>query len=176
MTRVSLSGLEKPIAHIWEWHQRAAHGLRQRLADERAAASPSAGSVFYGLGPAEVDAFFAELDFLSMLDLMSATEAAVRVDFWRRVHGRDRDALSRRFRDLAKVYEDRVSLEEHVLDARVAERPDVRSPARDFKGALRLRNWLAHGRYWTPKLARQSYTPADVYDVCDRLLRQAGLA
>ena len=110
-----------------------------------------------------------------MLDLLSATEATLRVDFWNRVHNKEKDELSRRFRDLAKNFEERIALEEQLLDAWVAVSPDTKSPAGDFKGALKLRNWLAHGRYWTPKLARQSYSPGDVFDICERLLRKTGL-
>jgi hypothetical protein len=34
----------------------------------------------------------------------------------------------------------------------------------DFRGALKLRHWLAHGRWWQPKLGR-NYTPQIVFDV-----------
>ncbi len=40
----------------------------------------------------------------------------------------------------------------------------------DFKAALKLRNWLAHGRYWEERFPRD-YSPGDVYDICHALLR-----
>jgi hypothetical protein len=57
----------------------------------------------------------------------------------------------------------------------VQEKPETKSPAGDFKGALKLRNWLAHGRYWTPKLGRKSYSPGDVFDICEQLLMALSL-
>jgi hypothetical protein len=110
-----------------------------------------------------------------MLNLLSATEAALRVDFWNRVHDKQRDKLSRVFRQLVKKFDERIALEDHLLDAWMDCQPDTKSRAGDFIGALKLRNWLAHGRYWTPKLARQSYSPGDVFDICDGLLRRTGL-
>jgi hypothetical protein len=38
-----------------------------------------------------------------------------------------------------------------------------------FRGALRLRHWLAHGRHWHPKLGR-GYAPADVFDISRGLI------
>jgi hypothetical protein len=170
MTRVSLSEREKSIDGIWQWYLRASRGLRLRLAEERAAGGPVAERIFFGLAPDELDEFFLELDYLTIMDLLSATEAAVRVDFLRRVQDKGKDPLSRSFRKLAKAFGQRVALEEHILDEWVTHHPNLRSPSSDFKGALKLRHWLAHGRYWTPKLARPAYTPADVFDICDRLL------
>ena len=40
----------------------------------------------------------------------------------------------------------------------------------DFRGALKLRNWLAHGRDGTPKLGH-NYTPEEVFDICSVLIR-----
>jgi hypothetical protein len=65
----------------------------------------------------EVAEFFLELDYLTMLDLLSAAEAAIRADFWTRVQEKGKDALSRLFRDVAKEHEERVSLVEHILVA-----------------------------------------------------------
>jgi hypothetical protein len=38
----------------------------------------------------------------------------------------------------------------------------------DFRGALSFRHWLAHGRYWTPKLGRR-YAVRDVFEIAERL-------
>ncbi len=176
MIRVSLSGRQKSIDAVLEWHQTATRALRNQLALERVdVAGPSESSAFFGLTAPAVDEFFAELDLLTMLDLLSATEAALRVDFWDRVHHRLKDEVSRGFRELARLYDDRIALDEHLMSEWLKARPGAKSSVADFRGAMKLRNWLAHGRYWTPKLAQQTYTPADVYDICDAVLRAVDL-
>jgi hypothetical protein len=52
--------------------------------------------------------------------------------------------------------------------------PTTKRPIGDFKGALNLRHWLAHGRYWNPKLGR-TYSPGDVYDISADLLQALDL-
>jgi hypothetical protein len=38
-----------------------------------------------------------------------------------------------------------------------------------FRGVLRMRHWLAHGRHWHPKLGR-GYGPSDVFDISRALI------
>ncbi len=176
MIRVSLSGREKSIDTVLQWHQTATRALRNQLVLERTAtAGPTHTSAFFGLTSATIEEFFAELDLLAMLDLLSATEAGLRVDYWDRVHRRLKDEVSRGFRELTRLYDDRISLDEHLMPEWLKARPGAKSSVADFRGAMKLRHWLAHGRYWTPKLAKQTYTPPDVYDICDALLRAVDL-
>jgi len=44
-----------------------------------------------------------------------------------------------------------------------------------FRGVLKLRHWLAHGRHWHPKLGR-GYTPNDVFDISQALIYAVPLA
>lgn len=175
MIEVSLSDAEKTIEAIWLWYQRASSALHERLLEERTATVPVARPAFLGMSEDEVADFFHELDYLSMLDLLSATEAAIRVDFWTRVQDKAKDPLSRDFRRLVKAHSEKVSLEDHILEAWIRNLPDSKSRIGDFKRTLKLRHWLAHGRYWTPKLARRSYSSSDVFDVCDGLLSRLSL-
>ena len=83
---------------------------------------------------------------------------------------------TRRFRRIDKELsaqgsDDKVNLEDHILNTWIELAPIAKPPAREFKGALKLRHWLAHGRYWQPQLARRRYAPGDVFDVSDNLLR-----
>ena len=39
----------------------------------------------------------------------------------------------------------------------------------EFRGALNLRDWLAHGRYWNPKLGRK-HSPEDVLNISKMLV------
>src|SRR5665213_2733148 len=176
MIRVSLSDAEKSIDWILVWYQKTSSALRERLTEERIATRPHTNAVFWGLTTDEVSEFFLELDYLTILDLLSATEAALRVDFVNRVHNKEKDDLSRTFRGFAKQYDEKISLEDHILDAWVAHRSATKAGIMGFKDALKLRHWLAHGRYWTAKLARKEYSPNDVFDICNELLHKTQLA
>jgi hypothetical protein len=39
----------------------------------------------------------------------------------------------------------------------------------DLKGALKYRHWLAHGRYWAPKMARQRYDYRSIYELTEQV-------
>jgi hypothetical protein len=55
-----------------------------------------------------------------------------------------------------------VSLEDDILGLWSQHHPTLKKRIGEFRGALKLRHWLAHGRYWIPKLGRK-YDFADVY-------------
>jgi hypothetical protein len=122
----------------------------------------------------EIEDFFdaqrAELEFLAMSELLATTEAVLRLDFRHRVKKRKKDSLSRRYLELQKqikVAGGRVpiGLSEDILEALSGEGVKVS----DFRGALKLRHWLAHGRYWQPKPGYQ-YTPEVFFDISRDLM------
>jgi hypothetical protein len=169
MIRVSLSDLEKSIVWILLWHRRASIALHEHLLLE-ASLPPTSKAVFFGMTSQQVEEFFAELDYLCILDLLSATEAALRVDFWTRVQNKKRDRLSRHFRNLNRTKGRKISLNSHILESWIEYDPGLKSKVAHFRGTLKLRDWLAHGRYWTPRFGRVDYSPTDVFDVCNSLL------
>lgn len=87
-------------------------------------------------------------------NLISATEAYLRLDFYARVYDRDKSSVGRKFRDIHKDVKNKVSLEDHIIEIWKAEFIDQKVYFSDFAGLLNYRHWLAHGRYWTPKLGR----------------------
>lgn len=125
-----------------------------------------------GMTPLEVASYFekarGELDAASSLMVLAEAEAVLRVDYLARVSSKGKDPVSRAFRELHKVKESRVGLEQDLLDTWVSNQDDCKAVVSDFRGALGLRNWLAHGRYWTPKLGRR-YAARDVFEIADRL-------
>ena len=182
MTPVSLSYQEKTIQEMWEWYDYQAMilgGEKTRvLAGLRFDSLPS-DSRFFGLAYDDVEEFFDrqhnELEYLAMLSLLAATEAAIRVDFIVRVQNRGKDPVSRRFREISRRRpEDKIRLEEDILEPWKDLVSTTKRPIGDFKGALKLRHWLAHGRYWKAKLGR-TYSPGDVYDISAGLLQTLGL-
>jgi hypothetical protein len=120
-------------------------------------------SRFIGLTGGEVGEFFAEqanqTESFAMFEILATTEAILRTDFKDRVKTEKRDELSRLYRDIDKE-RDNVRLDEDILEAMKKAGVAVG----DFRGALKLRHWLAHGRWWQPKLGR-NYTPQIVFDV-----------
>jgi len=122
---------------------------------------------FIGFMPMEVEKYFAsqrsQLETLTMFELLATTEAVLRIEVETR---RKKDSLSKRFRRLNKTKGNKIRLDEDILVALKDEGISVY----DFSGDLRLRDWLAHGRHWHPKLGRQ-YTPNDIFDISRALLQ-----
>lgn len=108
------------------------------------------------------DRYVAELDKAASLTIVAATEAALRVDFNNRVAQRLKDGASRKFREIRRSRGSRVRLDEDILEAWGEHLRPAKQAISDFRGVLRFRDWLAHGRYWVPKLGRD-YQSADVY-------------
>jgi hypothetical protein len=114
------------------------------------------------------------LDNVTILSLLTAVEAAVRIDFLERIRARKKDALSKHFLELHRRLGRHVEFEKHILDGWKLCRPATKRAIGYFKGAWRLRNWLAHGRYWEPSFG-QNYSTPDVLQICNAFLVAAGL-
>lgn len=177
-----LSQQELSVAEVWAWYQlqkdlveREAQGV---LAEFDAGISPNNSRYLFQDRVALVDLFNAqqtELGNATMLLLLAATEAALRIDFVNRVADKKRDAISRAFTALYKEHKLRVGLEEQILEVyKQHATPDVQRRIGDFIGTLKLRHWLAHGRYWRPKFGR-AYDPDLVFEICRELIEALGL-
>ncbi len=89
--------------------------------------------------------------------LLTVVEARLRIDYLKRCYEKRKDDLSRRFRKINKECgekRERPDLSDDILDAwkqHGASAPLVS----EIRGAWNYRNWLAHGRYWKPKLGRK---------------------
>ncbi len=110
-----------------------------------------------------------ELDFRSSLMVLTSLEAVFRLDFEARCERRLKDPLSLHFRDLrnsrrrkdaaqgtGKRLRGRFNLDKDILEGWKLHGPSISSALiSELRGALKLRNWLAHGRHWMPKLGRK---------------------
>jgi len=172
----------RTIQDAMEWYEFQAEILGREkvhaLAGPASNAAPT-DSRFFGMTRDEIEVFFnlhvSELDFLAILSIMTAAEASIRLDYLNRLKRRLKDPVSKRFKEIQKKLShrkkaDRPGLEEDILDTWATRAPTAKTPVGDFKGALKLRHWLAHGRYWSPKLGRQEYSPGDVFDISKSLL------
>lgn len=175
MTRVSLSGKEQSIEFIWEWFE----DQKEALLDFRSKTfvsildpSKKVHSKFIGLTIDELNDYFEkseeELEHLVCFDLISATEAILRSDFFTKVYNKDKTELGRMFRGIEKNKGTKIALEEDIIDnwkKVVAERKGDFS---NYLGLVKYRHWLAHGRYWKPKLG-QKYTPLITYNITENI-------
>jgi hypothetical protein len=96
-------------------------------------------------------------------------EAIFRIDYEQRCYLKKKDPLSRAFRDLHKHRRSNVSLEEEIFDLWKEYTNGAKQLISELKGAFKYRHWLAHGRYWTPKLGRK-YDFVSLYALATNVL------
>lgn len=175
MTRVSLSGKEQSIAFIWSWYEdqrEALFDFRTKIFTSVIVSSSAVHSKFIGLTIDELNDYFKnseeELEHLVCFDLISATEAVLRSDFYARVYNRDKSELGRTFRGLERDKGNKISLEYDIIDNWKEIVYARKTDFSNFLGLIGYRHWLAHGRYWTPKLGQQ-YTPSVTYNIAESI-------
>jgi hypothetical protein len=154
MARVAFSKRNVDISDFALYHSDIEDSLRLYF-------SPSAPTFdvrFYGDTVEEINQKraerLAEADLTSVLTVLAALEAAFRIDYLQRCYRREKDPLSRALRDLHKRKQTRVRLDV-ILDAWKDHTSIESRLFGDLRGALLFRHWLAHGRYWEPKLGRK---------------------
>ena len=137
------------------------------------AAAPSYQNRFAGYQADEVreelDERLAELDRNTTMSLLAAVEAAFRIDYLQRCYQKKKDAVSRQFWELYKEKGTRVSLEDDIFEVWKDSGVGNARLIADLRGAFKFRHWMAHGRYWTPKLG-QKYDYLAVYPLTQAAL------
>jgi len=160
--RISLSGEEKSVKSIRNWYEDHSVAITDLRIKVISTISDSNNKIrinekFYRLDLIEINAYFDysedELERLVCLDLISATEAFLRVDYHERIKEKDKSQIGKAFRSLNKKKGKKISLEEDIIETWKSVKEDS-SFSDFFLGLLKYRHWLAHGRYWTPKLGR----------------------
>lgn len=172
--RVSFSGQQQTLPQVAAFRNDTVSALRLYYSPDLAAGS----SRFLGYHPKqlaeELNERLDEFDRVATLALLSAVEATFRTDFLMRCYTRKRDPLSRAFRGIHRKKGPRTSLEEDILEQWQNAQDQFKHRLGDLKGALRYRHWLAHGRYWSPKLG-QVYDFETVYELAAALLAELPL-
>lgn len=135
--------------------------------------SPAFADRFFGLSPdevtAELSARLEETDLRSAFFALASVESAFRTDYEYRCRKKMKDALSRAFREINRSKKARVNLEEDIFEAWVENSTGARQMIGHLRGAFRFRHWIAHGRYWVPRLGR-NYDFDFVYSLADDVL------
>ena len=115
----------------------------------------------------EMDSVLEEHARSTSMSILSALEATFRMDFLQRCYKRQRDSLSRAFRIIHRAKGQYVPLTD--IFSEWQQHSDVsQSVIADLKRAFRYRHWLAHGRYWTPKIG-QEYDYDDIYTLAESI-------
>ncbi len=112
------------------------------------------------------------LRYAAMLHLLTTTEALLRLAFEDLSKRKTKPAIFRRFRRIGRERGEKIRLEEDILDTWIEVYPVTARAIQDFKGVVPLRDWLAHGRYWNPKIGRPKYEVGDVFDIASEMLNR----
>lgn len=112
-----------------------------------------------------------ELEYNANFNLIAATEAILKIDFDERVsrRGKGQGQLNNEFYKIYKEYNPKISLENHILEQWKLFKPEERDVFSSFKGLIKYRNWLAHGRYWQPELSRHKHDFVTVHVICNKV-------
>ena len=95
-----------------------------------------------------------ENERLVALNLLAAIEAAFRIDYLQRCYKRKKDILSLALRSIHDSKGTHASLEDDIFIA-WKENTESGYIISELRGAFKYRHWLAHGRYWEPKLGKK---------------------
>lgn len=160
--RVSFSGENISLSQAYSYYRDLDASLRLFFSS----LSPHYLSRFTGYNISEVqkelEDRIAELDLTTTMSILAAAEAAFRIDYLQRCYLKKKDAVSLAMIAIHKEKEARASLEDDILEAWKANTIGSSKIISDLRGAFKFRHWMAHGRYWTPKLGRK-YDYASVY-------------
>jgi len=181
----------KDLKEVWEWYifQDGLVGDEAaRTLDVSFAGLTLNKAQYFGMTTDDLSTLFdehrQELKRVPMLVLLAATEAALMVDYVVRVRERKKDEISKDFIAIYRLRKLEPKLSEEILDVwrtRVAH-PAMKAAIDRYKGALKLRNWLAHGRYKEPEerpkfdpSGIRDYEPEDILEIGTALLTTAGI-
>ncbi len=121
--------------------------------------NPNADELFAGRAKTEIEyeleIISKENEHLVALNLLASVEAAFRVDYLQRCYKRKKDSLSLALRAIHVTKGNHASLDDDIFTAWKENTSSSNSIVSDLKGAFKYRHWLAHGRYWEPKLGRK---------------------
>jgi hypothetical protein len=111
-----------------------------------------------------------ELDKLTILFIVATAEANIRMDFKWRAKKRLKDEISKQFSQIHKDRPTRIRLEDDILNiwSNFRNGTDSKKIIGHFKGLLKYRHWLAHGRSWQQQIG-QPFTPESALDISEQL-------
>jgi hypothetical protein len=155
MARVSFSYSTADIYEISLHHADLIASLRLFFSS----GAPSFATRFLGYSAQQVasdlDSRIAEIDMAYSMTILAALEGRLRTDYLQRSYRRLRDPLSKALRRLHDERDNRAGLDDEILSIWKDHTTGLDRLIGDLRGAFKYRHWLAHGRYWEPKLGRK---------------------
>ena len=167
--RVSLSGQNLSLSDIKDYYDDSKRALTHYFSH------PNVGYDYWFINDRfldysineieqELQARLDELDRLTSFSILSSLEASFRMDYLIRCNQKKKDTLSRKMREIYQVKGSRASLEDDILMLWKEVYPEYKIFISEVITAFKYRHWLAHGRYWEPKLGR-IYDYYSLYDL-----------
>lgn len=178
MAKISLSGSEKSIEEILSWYydqKEALRDFKNKILASLQIVPSVVDEKFITMTVEEINDYFIssvqELEHMVALDIISATEGNLRADFYIKVFNKDKSAIAREFRSLYKIKENKISLEEDII-----ENWKLFSSTKlyfsELLGLLKYRHWLAHGRYWNLTKKGRIYSVDEAYEIAENIFAQ----
>lgn len=171
MAKYSLSGENLSLTEISQYYTDCGKSLCLYFSEQ----NPIFSTHFLGCTREEISTKLSnhimELDKMSALNILSALEATFRIDYNLRCEKKMKDELSRKFRAIYKESEKSVSLKRIILESWKEVHPQYKYLISNLIGSFNYRHWLAHGRYWVPKLGRE-YGYYSLYALADEVLSE----
>lgn len=169
---------QRSIEFVWSWYtdqKEALLDFRTKIFSLFVTSQSGIKDKFIGLTPDEFNSYFQEsrkeLEHLVCFDLISSAEAVLRSDYHKKVQVKRRNCdLTEKFREIHRDKEDRASLEHDIIQVWKEVLITEKSKFSKFTGLLKYRDWLAHGRHWTPNIG-QDYTPDIAYEIADEIFQ-----
>ncbi|WP_159950179.1 hypothetical protein [Rhizobium sp. 18065] len=172
--RVAFSGDNQSISHIALHHSDLENALRAYFS----LTSDQISGRFLGYSKSdltiELQERLYEIGLSSSMAVLAAVEASFRIDYLQRCQQRRKDPISRTFREIYALKQTHASLEEDIFGAWTDSFDGAKLIIGELRGAFKFRHWLAHGRYWKPKLGRR-YDFDDIYTIAEIALKQFDL-
>ena len=165
--RITCSGEHLQLAQINRYYSDVEASVRTYFSVRNARLTER----FVGYTPQELEREMAsvleEHARSTSMSILAALEAAFRMDFLQRCYKRRKDPLSRAFREVHLEKGQRVSLTDifFLWQRHLNISPSVIAI---LERVFNYRHWLAHGRYWTPKIG-QEYDYDDIYTLAESI-------
>ncbi len=171
--RVTFSKQHPDIQELAHYYDDVADSLRLYFSP----VSPSFRVRFKTYKPDEINREMnerlAELEMETALSIFAAVDAAFKIDYLQRCYRKEKDAMSRAFRDLHKKMGVRVSLDKEIFKIWKKHSTGSTSLIENLRKAFKFRHWLAHGRYWSLRFPKYDYLA--VYSLAESVMNSLPL-
>jgi hypothetical protein len=159
----SPSGQEQTVEEIWDWYEEVSEAIAERREKIQTILGNNPSNVpekFFYMSEKDIEYHFdvlqSDVDTYVCMALVASFEASLYVDTAKRIGKKCKQGISKDLKKVCKHNSIRPKLDklincwgDYCCSQEFAK----------FNEAYDFRNWIAHGRYWIPKLSRKSFDP-----------------